>query len=341
MLYTLVKYMQMYNVEMTVIALKNSPVSNTRDFSLLNCNVIVLNRGSFKENIYECQKLIDYENPNIVHSHGGVADFVNSKLKGKFISYSTIHCDPDEDFAMKLGKIKGWLKATAFITSIKKIDKPIACSETVANKIHEKRGLNLCYIRNGIDLERMNIIKCSVTRKDLGISEDAMVLIFCGYLSKRKNVKYICEAIKKASRKDICLLILGDGEEFTHISEENRDCDRIKMVGRVSNPFAYYMISDVFISASLSEGLPLAVMEGMGCGLKAMLSNIDSHQEMKKCCNGGVELFDLEQLDELVQDIETLEHKAVHEKGQEARKTVLNYLNAKRMAQEYYEMYSK
>lgn len=341
MLYTLVKYMQSYNIEMTVIALKQSPVNNSRDFSHLNCTVNILNRGGLKENIQECQKIVDCEKPDIIHSHGGVADLVNSRLKGDFVSYSTVHCDPDEDFTMKLGKFKGWLKATAFITSIKKIDNPIACSETVANKIYAKRGINLNYIRNGIDLKRANVGNCNITRKDLDISEDAIVLIFCGYLSKRKNARYICEAIKKTSRKDIYLLVLGDGEEFIPISEEYKDCDRIRMIGRVLNPYAYYIISDVFISASLSEGLPLAVMEGMGCGLKAMLSNIDSHREMKKCCDEGVELFSLKQIDELIQDIETLESTTVHEKGKKARETVLNYLNAKRMAQEYYEMYLK
>ena len=341
MLYTLVKYMQTYNIEMIVIALKEAPVNNSRDFSHLNCKVKILNRGGLKENIHECQKLVDCEKPDIIHSHGGIADLVNSKLKGKFVSYSTVHCDPDEDFTMKLGKFKGWLKATAFIASTKKIDNPIACSETVANKIHTKRGLNLSYIRNGIDLERANVGNCDITRRDLDISEDAIVLIFCGYLSKRKNVRYICEAIKKTSRKDIYLLVLGDGEEFVPISEENKDCDRIKMIGRVLNPYAYYRISDVFISASLSEGLPLAVMEGMGCGLTAMLSNIESHQEMKKCCDEGVELFSLKQLDELVRDIETLGKTTVYEKGQKARETVFTYLNAKRMAQEYYEIYSK
>ena len=75
---------------------------------------------------------------------------------------------------------------------------------------------------------------------------------------------------------------------------------RIKFIGRVPSPIKYLRISDYFVSASLSEGLPLAVMEGMGCGLPAILSNIDSHFEMKKCCEEAVQIFYLEDYEKMI-----------------------------------------
>lgn len=70
-------------------------------------------------------------------------------------------------------------------------------------------------------------------------------------------------------------------------------------VGKVSTPANYLQLSDYFISASLSEGLPMAVMEGMALGLPPVLSRIDSHIEVKKCCEEGIELFDLDNVDDL------------------------------------------
>ena len=100
-----------------------------------------------------------------------------------------------------------------------------------------------------------------------------------------KNETALGEALKKnkISRKDIFLLLIGDGKELEDLKKLAGNDRRIKSIGRVPSQFKYLRISDYFVSASLSEGLPLAVMEGMGCGLPAILSNIDSHFEMKKC----------------------------------------------------------
>lgn len=54
-----------------------------------------------------------------------------------------------------------------------------------SKKIEHKRHLNIGYIRNGIDLNRLNINE-EITRSELGIGTEDIVLSFCGYLSKEK-----------------------------------------------------------------------------------------------------------------------------------------------------------
>jgi glycosyltransferase involved in cell wall biosynthesis len=51
-------------------------------------------------------------------------------------------------------------------------------------------------------------------------------------------------------------------------------------VGYTNDPIAYFIISDIYLSASKSEGFSIAVLEAMDCGLKLMLSNIPSHNEV-------------------------------------------------------------
>lgn len=334
MLYTLIKHINSDEFDMYVIALSECDKSNERNFDELPCKVIKL---SEKANaLGQVRTLIKKINPDIVHSHGGRADLVNSKLKGNFKTVSTVHCDPDEDFSMKKGKVRGWMQATVFINTLKKIQYPIACSETVAKKIKNKRQLNIRYIRNGIDLDRLKTDEV-ITRKELGINQEDIVLTFCGYLSKRKNVSYLIKAIKRIPRKDICLLLIGDGKEIDSLKKLVADDDRIKFIGRVASPVKYLMISDYFISSSLSEGLPLAVMEGMGCGLPAILSNIDSHYEMRKCCEDAVEIFELENFDKITKIFENLKYD--ENKSKSAQKIVFDYLNATRMAKEYEKIY--
>ena len=336
MLYTLIKHVDANKFDMYVIALSKCDPNNERNFNELSCKVVTLSDN--ENTMKQVNSLIEKINPDIVHSHGGRADLVNSRLKGNFKTVSTVHCDPDEDFAMKKGKIRGWMQATVFINTLKKIQCPIACSETVAKKIEHKRHLNIGYIRNGIDLNRLNINE-EITRSELGIGTEDIVLSFCGYLSKRKNASYLINAIKEISRKDIFLLLIGDGKELEDLKKLAGNDSRIKFIGRVPSPIKYLRISDYFVSASLSEGLPLAVMEGMGCGLPAILSNIDSHFEMKKCCEEAVQIFDLEDYEKMIAILNNLERD--ENKSKAAQKVVFDYLNATRMAKEYEHVYSE
>lgn len=336
MLYTLVKYIDKSEFDVMVVSLKQCQKDNERDFSCLKCELIVLNTEKLRDSIKKGQEIVDKWKPDVVHSHGGVADVVNSRLKGSHISFSTIHCNPDEDFAMKKGKIYGWLRATVFLHTQKRIDHPIACSETVAHKIKTKRGIQFDFIRNGIDLERLSVEE-EITRKQLHIDEDAIVLTFCGYLSKRKNVSFLVKAIKHIKRENICLLIIGDGTEYKSLKNMSSNDKRIIYVGRSSCPVKYLKISDFFISASLSEGLPLAVMEGLGCGLPALLSDIDAHNEIKRCCDKAVQIFSLKeasQLEKICENITINEQAKVN-----AKQIVYEYFNARRMAADYERRY--
>jgi glycosyltransferase involved in cell wall biosynthesis len=338
MLYTLVKYIDKEKLDITVVALKQCDKDNERDFSDLDCNVITLDGAGVTKTVHNIQKLIEELHPFIIHSHGGVADVVNSRLKGTHKSFSTIHCDPDEDFVMKKGLIEGWIRATVFISTLKRIQVPVACSETVAKNILAKRKFKISYVRNGIDLDKLQYSE-TITRSELGIAQDVIVLTFCGYLSKRKNVGFLVNALKRVKRNDIYLLIIGDGTEYESLKQQAADDNRVVFAGRSSCPAKYLRISDYFVSSSLSEGLPLAVMEGMGCGLLAVLSDIGSHQEMKRCCDEAVRLFTLQNTNELENILEKL---TVNQNAREkAQKAVFDYLNAKRMANEYVERYLK
>lgn len=338
MLYTLIKYIDKKECEVVVIALKKAPENNYRDFSTLDCKVYTIGSENIRNCINEAQKIIDLEKPDIIHSHGGMADWINTKVNGQHKRFSTVHCAPDEDFSMKHGAIWGWLKASAFIHVMKKIDTPIACSKTVADKIRKKRHYDIGYIRNGVDLNKRNSTEDLFSREKLAVNEEDIILVFCGYLSLRKNVKYICEMLSLVERKDIKFIVLGDGMEYESILEFAKQDNRIKALGRVENAYKYLRVCDYIISASKSEGLPLAVMEGMACGLPALLSDIDSHRELGECCPNGIELFSISESEQILDLLEKLT-KPTEQERKNAKKVIDEYLNAERMAGEYCKVY--
>lgn len=333
MLYSLCKYLDNTQYKIYVMALKKCDI-NARDFSNLNCELIIINENNKLKRINKAFEEIKRISPDIIHSHGGLADWINVHTKNGSKKITTIHCDPDIDLIMKYGKVKGTIVANIFLHNLKRMDCPIACSETISNKIYENRKVKFDYIRNGID-PTMLVVNKSIKRSELKIEESDTVYAFCGYLSKRKNVKFLIEVFNTLPN-NYKLLVIGDGDELVALKTSAKK-DNVIFVGKVSTPANYLQLSDYFISASLSEGLPMAVMEGMALGLPPVLSRIDSHIEVKKCCEEGIELFDLDNVDDLSTIIK---NKVKDDKiNSLVKNCAYNYLHAKRMALEYQEKY--
>ena len=107
-------------------------------------------------------------------------------------------------------------------------------------------------------------------RKELGIPEEAFVMVSVGELSVRKNHKVVIEALGSIQDKTIYYVICGQGllkENLKKIAEEKGISDRIKLLGFRTDITEIYKASDIFIFPSLQEGLPLALMEAMACRL--------------------------------------------------------------------------
>ena len=339
MLYNLIKYIDKEEFEITLITLSKCNDEMKKDFSNIECNIIEIKDINLFRKISNVKEIIRKINPDIIHSHGGLADLINGKMKGNFAKFSTVHCVPDEDFTMKKGKIIGNIKSNLFIYNMKKIANPIACSQTVSNKILNKRNIEIDYVRNGIDIEIDKTNQINITKKDFYIDDGKIVLIFCGYLSKRKNVRLLIEAFEKIERNDLVLMVIGDGSEYEELNNVVKNNKNIKMVGRVNNPYNYLKLGDYFISASLSEGLPLAVMEAMYSGLPAILSDIDSHNEIKKLAPKAIELFKNNDINELAILLQKLDKNNYTEKSRESSELIQNLLNAKCMSEQYEKKY--
>lgn len=78
----------------------------------------------------------------------------------------------------------------------------------------------------------------------------------------------------------ITLVILGKGPEAAMLRAMEPDTGKLVMPGQVENVADYLKASDVFISASLGEGLPNTVLEALACGLPPLLSDIPPHREI-------------------------------------------------------------
>lgn len=137
----------------------------------------------------------------------------------------------------------------------------------------------------GIDVEKIQNIKVNreQKRKELGLSMDDIVLLSVGELSSRKNHIIPIRALAKIKNKKIKYLIAGVGSLEEYLKEEIKKLgleDRVKLLGYRNDIYELCKIADLFIFPSKQEGLPVALMEALACGLPILCSDIRGNRDL-------------------------------------------------------------
>ncbi len=116
-------------------------------------------------------------------------------------------------------------------------------------------------------------------RAELGIPEDAVVVLFAGRMIPEKNVDLLAQSFEEASRESgvqCSLLIVGDGPLRKEFESRFRSLlgSKLRMTGFVNQKElpSYYVASDLFVLPS-RESWGLAVNEAMSAGLPVIVSD--------------------------------------------------------------------
>jgi len=342
-LYNIVKYLNREQFEPSIITLSPEPKgSRKKDFESLSIPVYSLNlsrlQGSF-QGLKNLSELVNKIDPDIIHSHGHRADILNSKLNVASIKVSTIHNYAYEDYRMKYGKLVGSITAYLNIKSFRDMDIAVACSKSIAKKM-ENYNINLNVIQNGVDLTKFNPVEENEKiklREKLSLPLDKQIFISIGSLIKRKNPLQIIEAVK-STKIDVIVIFLGSGPLLEKCRKLVKNDERFKFPGHVSNPDEYLKASDVFISASQSEGLPNTVLEALASGIPVLLSNIGPHQEILEYNQEAGRLFKLNDNNSLVNQMKKFLDEDYF--TMEAPLSIVKrHLNACKMSKQYQDLY--
>lgn len=230
----------------------------------------------------EFVKIVQKEQFDIIHTHGLIPDLLVSRIKGKAKTVSTLHNIMFEDYINQYGALKSWMFTKIHLYALQHIDRKVCCSASVYS-IMRKYLDSIVFIRNGIEKP---VAKTIVTRKQLAIPDEARVYIFVGGLIPRKNVKFLLSEFTRNRLNNEYLLIIGDGPEKDACSLLADD--HVIMCGFQTDPVSYFDISDIYVSASKSEGFSIAVLEALFCGLGLFLSDIPSHREVIEMQNNDI-----------------------------------------------------
>jgi glycosyltransferase involved in cell wall biosynthesis len=134
----------------------------------------------------------------------------------------------------------------------------------------------------GIDTDFFRPTPAGELRRELGLT-NCRVLLFAGFITPRKGVEYLAQAMQRLPA-DIHLLIMG--RWAPHYRQRVMGTlgparERVHELGYVPDEMrpAYYSLADVYVSASLLEGLGITPIEALSCGTPAVVVSGSSGPE--------------------------------------------------------------
>ncbi|MCX5679738.1 MAG: glycosyltransferase [Candidatus Omnitrophica bacterium] len=124
-------------------------------------------------------------------------------------------------------------------------------------------------------------------RKVLNLGREDLVIGFIGRLSKEKSIDTVLFAVKKTlvSLKDVKFLIVGEGSQkdsLLNIAEKLGINDRIIFAGYQKEVEGIYGVLDLYVSASLKEGLPNSILEAQAMGVPCIVTDISGNNDIIK-----------------------------------------------------------
>ncbi len=346
-LYGLIKNLNRNQYSPYILTLSNEK-SNSRliDFDKLDINITSLGLTNIQMVAYGKKKLVKKVkkiNPDIIHTHGLRPDYYASRFLRNYMLLNTIHNYPNEDYVFRYGKLIGNCIAYIHLNSLKKFDHLIACSYTNTKKFLKQHHLKTYTVQNGIDKNYFSVVNEKMKyklRDKLNLSKNKMLFVYAGKLSSLKDPLTLIKAFKKSKINNKAqLIILGEGplkEKCSKIANSE-----IYLRGKVDNVRDYFRASDVLVSASTTEGMPISVLEGMGTGLPLLLSDIQVHKEILNLNSNIGDDFLVGNVDDLSNHFKNYLNYDVKNKGLEARKVLEEHFSAKIMSYSYQKIYRK
>jgi len=170
-----------------------------------------------------------------------------------------------------------------------------------------------------------------------GLPEDFPVVGTLGRLVPHKRVEDIIEAARLVSgRMDALFLIGGGGPTERALRELARDLENVVFLGEVFNPALFHRLCDVFVLASVREGLSVSLQEAMATGCTPVAVDGFGCRELIEDGENGY-LFELGSVDELASKLsEALEGPSL---GGRARERILGAFDMDENVKRYIEIY--
>lgn len=227
------------------------------------------------------EMLLDWK-PDIVHSQCEFSTFFLAKKIASELHIPIVHTYHTvyEDYTHYFSPQKAWGRNIVQLMTRKlanAVETLIAPSDKI-RKILEGYQVScpVEVIPSGISLEKYQACKeedwREKIRAQLGIPQDALVLVYVGRMAKEKNIEELLEYQQEAEKYGVILLLVGDGPHLPELkkkAEELKVTEHVIFTGMIAPEEVghYYQAGDLFVSASISETQGMTYAEALAGGI--------------------------------------------------------------------------
>jgi len=349
--------------QMTVCCTRRDGASR-KELEKEGCEVIVLGKSRRSSVLFPlfCADVISMgagilrvirtERPDLVHSHleaNYIAPYCArlAKVKAAVVSFhSSVEIPERGKWSLRGAARRAMLRRTAALA-----DALVAGSEYAASN-----GIELCaakrdkmhVIYNSVDVSRLERIKPnSAIREELGLPARELLVAALGTVKEAKNHGLLVRAMRlvRESRPDVSAVVIGGGSrelmsELLRLADELGLRRKVHFLGYREDAHSILKACDLFVLPSLYEGLPVAAVEAMACGVPVVISDIPPHRELVEHGVNGV-LFrsgDERSLAETITDSLSNPERSL-ELAREGARTAREGYDSEKMARRYERLY--
>ena len=221
--------------------------------------------------------------PDVIHSQCEFSSFrvayaISSRLGVPIVhTYHTVYEDYTHYFSpsVRVGRyvvsaFSRWIcsRAACIVAPSRKVEKLLR-EYGVACRIE--------VIPTGVDLSAYRAEpapgRLEALRRQWDIPRDHTVLLYLGRMAKEKNLEQLVDQVADTRRRDVTLLLVGDGPDREAILDYARE-RRVPVIFTGMVPHAeapdYYRLGDIFITASTSETQGLTYFEALAAGVPVL-----------------------------------------------------------------------
>lgn len=239
----------------------------------------------------QTKELMNKNQYQLIHCHspiGGIICRIANKNSNNYENTRMIYTAHGFHFFKGNNPLKNFLFRNIERYGAKYTDTLITINKedyAAAKKFKLRKNGSVEYVPGvGIDIDKINSIQGNKEElcKELNIPSDSTLLLSVGELNDNKNHKVIIQSLPELS-SNVHYVICGTGplkEQYEELAKELHVEDRLHLLGYRSDVIKIMKSCDIFVFPSKREGLSVALMEAMACGLPCIASRIRGNVDL-------------------------------------------------------------
>ncbi len=241
-------------------------------------------------------------------------------------------------------ELNGWVRTILDRCAPSSITK-VAVSDQVKKSFADP---DMIVIPNGVDREYIGrqALACKKTRTDVGLLLNHIIIGSVGRLQPVKQYDLLIEVVGIVYQRhpQIRLILVGDGpeEQALRLLIASKRLQGIVQLVSGQRAYGYYPLFDCFVLSSAQEGISMALLEAMSCGLACITTSNEApaHSVLTNGRDGLVCPIDKRALAEALERL-VINADLRAKLGMQAAKTIKDRFDSRSMVASYAVIFQK